>query len=133
MTCARIRARCTRFVRQREWCDARWSIEAAQRRARPHPSPLREGEGAPTLAQRDVGQLEAAVTTKTKCILPVHLFGQCVRMETVRELAQRRGIKVLEDCAQSHGALRQGVKAGAMSDAAAFSFYPTKILGGYGD
>jgi aminotransferase EvaB len=54
-------------------------------------------------------------------------------METVREVAQRHGLKVLEDCAQSHGAARHGVKAGAMSDAAAFSFYPTKILGGYGD
>jgi aminotransferase EvaB len=54
-------------------------------------------------------------------------------METVREVAQRHGLKVLEDCAQSHGAMRHGVKAGAMSDAAAFSFYPTKNLGGYGD
>jgi dTDP-3-amino-2,3,6-trideoxy-4-keto-D-glucose/dTDP-3-amino-3,4,6-trideoxy-alpha-D-glucose/dTDP-2,6-dideoxy-D-kanosamine transaminase len=81
----------------------------------------------------DVEQLEAAVTPKTKCILPVHLFGQCVRMEVVREVADRHGLKVLEDCAQSHGATRRGVMAGAMSDLAAFSFYPTKILGGYGD
>ncbi len=81
----------------------------------------------------DVDQLEDAVTPRTKCILPVHLFGQCVRMETVREVATRHGIRVLEDCAQSHGATRHGAKAGAMSDLAAFSFYPTKILGGYGD
>jgi dTDP-3-amino-2,3,6-trideoxy-4-keto-D-glucose/dTDP-3-amino-3,4,6-trideoxy-alpha-D-glucose/dTDP-2,6-dideoxy-D-kanosamine transaminase len=81
----------------------------------------------------DVHRLEAAVTPRTKCILPVHLFGQCVRMEAVREVAARHGIKVLEDCAQSHGATRHGVKAGAMSDLSAWSFYPTKILGGYGD
>ncbi len=81
----------------------------------------------------DVDKLEAAITPKTRCILPVHLFGQCVRMETVRDLASSRGIKVLEDCAQSHGATRHGVQSGAMSDVSAFSFYPTKILGGYGD
>lgn len=81
----------------------------------------------------DVDQLEDAVTPRTKCILPVHLFGQCVRMETVREVAVKHGLRVLEDCAQSHGASRNGVKGGAMSDIAAFSFYPTKILGGYGD
>ncbi len=81
----------------------------------------------------DVDRLEGAITARTKCILPVHLFGQCVRMETVREVAKRHGLRVLEDCAQSHGAERNGVKAGAMSDLAAFSFYPTKILGSYGD
>lgn len=81
----------------------------------------------------DVEQLEAAISPRTRCILPVHLFGQCVRMEVVREVAQRHALRVLEDCAQSHGALRNGVMAGAMSDVAAFSFYPTKILGGYGD
>jgi dTDP-3-amino-2,3,6-trideoxy-4-keto-D-glucose/dTDP-3-amino-3,4,6-trideoxy-alpha-D-glucose/dTDP-2,6-dideoxy-D-kanosamine transaminase len=77
--------------------------------------------------------IEAAVTKRTKCILPVHLFGQCVRMETVQAIAARHGLQILEDCAQSHGAERNGVKAGAMSDVSAFSFYPTKILGGYGD
>ena len=81
----------------------------------------------------DVAALEAAVTERTKCILPVHLFGQCVCMEGVHEVAVRHGLRVLEDCAQSHGATRHGVKAGALSDLAAFSFYPTKILGGYGD
>jgi aminotransferase EvaB len=87
----------------------------------------------PTSYLMDVDQLEAAVTERTKCILPVHLFGQCVRMEGVADVAQRHGLRVLEDCAQSHGAMRNGIKAGAMSDVAAFSFYPTKILGGYGD
>jgi aminotransferase EvaB len=81
----------------------------------------------------DVEQLQDAVTPRTKCILPVHLFGQCVRMETVRDVAAGHGIKVLEDCAQSHGATRNGARAGSLADLSAFSFYPTKILGGYGD
>lgn len=81
----------------------------------------------------DTTKIEAAVTPRTKCILVVHLFGQCVRMEHVRDVASRRGLRVIEDCAQAHGAERRGVKAGAMSDLAAFSFYPTKVLGGYGD
>ncbi len=81
----------------------------------------------------DTAQLEAAITPRTKCILVVHLFGQCVRMEEVQAVADRHGLKVIEDCAQAHGAQRRGVKAGAMSDLSAFSFYPTKILGGYGD
>jgi aminotransferase EvaB len=81
----------------------------------------------------DTAQLEDAITEKTTCILPVHLFGQCVDMNGVREVAKKYGLKVLEDCAQSHGAEFKGRKAGSMSDAAAFSFYPTKILGAYGD
>jgi dTDP-3-amino-2,3,6-trideoxy-4-keto-D-glucose/dTDP-3-amino-3,4,6-trideoxy-alpha-D-glucose/dTDP-2,6-dideoxy-D-kanosamine transaminase len=81
----------------------------------------------------DVSRLEAAITSRTKCILPVHLFGQCVEMDPVLALARRHGLRVLEDCAQSHGAEDAGRKAGAMGDVAAFSFYPTKILGGYGD
>ena len=81
----------------------------------------------------DVSALEAAVTERTKCILPVHLFGQCVDMETVNRVASKRGLRVIEDCAQSLGAKRGGKRAGSMSDAAAFSFYPTKILGAYGD
>jgi aminotransferase EvaB len=81
----------------------------------------------------DTTLVEGVITEKTKCILPVHLYGQCVDMDRVRDLAERYGLKVLEDCAQSHGAVFKGKKAGSMSDAAAFSFYPTKILGGYGD
>jgi aminotransferase EvaB len=81
----------------------------------------------------DTAQLEAAITPKTACILPVHLYGQCVKMGEVRRMAEDHGLKVLEDCAQSHGARYQNRKAGSMSDAAAFSFYPTKILGAYGD
>ena len=81
----------------------------------------------------DTTQLEGVVTRKTTCILPVHLYGQCVNMDNVHRVADKYGLKVLEDCAQSHGARFKGQKAGSISDAAAFSFYPTKILGGYGD
>ncbi len=81
----------------------------------------------------DTSRLDAAVTKKTKCILPVHLFGQCVEMDGVHQVAKKHGLKVFEDCAQSHGAKYHGKIAGSMSDLAAFSFYPTKILGTYGD
>jgi len=81
----------------------------------------------------DVDQLDDVMTPATKCVIPVHLFGQCVRMERVREIAARHHVKILEDCAQSHGATRHGIRCGALGDVAAFSFYPTKILGGYGD
>ena len=81
----------------------------------------------------DVDQLEQVLTSKTKCLLPVHLYGQCVNMNRVMEFAQKHDLSVLEDCAQSTGALFEGKKSGAFGDVAAFSFYPTKILGGYGD
>ena len=81
----------------------------------------------------DTDQLEQAITAKTSCILPVHLYGQCVNMTAVNAVAQRHSLLVLEDCAQAHGAVFQGNVAGSMSDAAAYSFYPTKILGAYGD
>ncbi|MBI3047187.1 MAG: DegT/DnrJ/EryC1/StrS family aminotransferase [Acidobacteria bacterium] len=81
----------------------------------------------------DVAQLEQAVTPRTRCIVPVHLFGQCVDMQAVEDVAVRRGVAVLEDCAQSTGAEYRGRRAGSMSHVAAFSFYPTKVLGAYGD
>ncbi|MES2626708.1 MAG: DegT/DnrJ/EryC1/StrS family aminotransferase [Pseudomonadota bacterium] len=81
----------------------------------------------------NVDQLEAAVTDNTRCILPVHLFGQCVDMDKVNEVAERHSLHVVEDCAQAHGAKQKNRVAGSMSDLSAFSFYPTKILGGYGD
>jgi aminotransferase EvaB len=81
----------------------------------------------------DVSRLEAAITPRTKCILPVHLFGQCVDIEPLLEIAQKHRLFVLEDCAQSQGAEYKGKKAGALSDVSTTSFYPTKILGGYGD
>ncbi len=81
----------------------------------------------------DTSQLESAITDKTRCILPVHLFGQCVNMDEVRAVAEAHALLIMEDCAQAHGATYHGVKAGSMSDASAFSFYPTKVLGSYGD
>lgn len=81
----------------------------------------------------DVAQVEAAITPRTKCLLPVHLYGQCVDMEALQTISSAHGLAIVEDCAQSHGATRRGRRAGSMSDAAAFSFYPTKPLGGYGD
>ncbi|MEU2898395.1 DegT/DnrJ/EryC1/StrS family aminotransferase [Streptomyces sp. NPDC001273] len=81
----------------------------------------------------DVGQVEAAITERTKALLPVHLYGQCVDLEPLQALADRHGLALLEDCAQAHGATRHGRLAGTTGDAAAFSFYPTKVLGAYGD
>lgn len=81
----------------------------------------------------DVGQVEAAITERTKALLPVHLYGQCVDLDPLKALADRYGLAILEDCAQAHGATRQGKLAGTTGDAAAFSFYPTKVLGAYGD
>lgn len=81
----------------------------------------------------DVDKLEAVITPRTRAVVPVHLFGQCVNMEAVAEVAARRKLAVIEDCAQSHGATRHGKVCGSLADAAAFSFYPTKILGTYGD
>jgi dTDP-3-amino-2,3,6-trideoxy-4-keto-D-glucose/dTDP-3-amino-3,4,6-trideoxy-alpha-D-glucose/dTDP-2,6-dideoxy-D-kanosamine transaminase len=81
----------------------------------------------------DVSQLEAAITPRTRFIVPVHLFGQCVDMGAVMSIAKARGLQVLEDCAQAHGAEQHGCRAGGIGDAAAFSFYPTKVLGAYGD
>ena len=81
----------------------------------------------------DVNQLEKVITSKTKCLLVVHLYGQCVDMDRIGELSERHGLKILEDCAQAHGATFKGQMAGSFSHVSAFSFYPTKILGGYGD
>ncbi|WP_017545368.1 DegT/DnrJ/EryC1/StrS family aminotransferase, partial [Nocardiopsis prasina] len=77
--------------------------------------------------------VEAAITPRTKAILPVHLYGQCADMDTLGAIARRHGLAVVEDCAQAHGARRDGVLAGSTGDAAAYSFYPTKVLGAYGD
>lgn len=81
----------------------------------------------------DVDQVEAAITSKTKALLPVHLYGQCVDMAPLNRLGAEHGLVVLEDCAQSHGARHRGELSGTFGDAAAFSFYPTKVLGAYGD
>lgn len=81
----------------------------------------------------DVEQIESVITEKTKCLLPVHLFGQCVDMDPLLALAKKYNLSVIEDCSQSHGATYKGHKAGSMGDLGVFSFYPTKPLGGYGD
>ncbi|MFD9888479.1 DegT/DnrJ/EryC1/StrS family aminotransferase [Amycolatopsis sp. NPDC059027] len=81
----------------------------------------------------DVSEVEVAITARTRCLLPVHLYGQCVEMRVLEELAARYGLALLEDCAQAHGARHRGRIAGSMGDAAAYSFYPTKVLGAYGD
>lgn len=81
----------------------------------------------------DTAQVEAAVTERTRCLLPVHLYGQCVEMEPLERLAARHDLMIFEDCAQAHGARHHGRVAGSMGKAAGFSFYPTKVLGAYGD
>lgn len=81
----------------------------------------------------DVAQVEAAITPRTKCLLPVHLYGQCVDLAPLKALADKHGLHLIEDCAQAHGARHHGAIAGATGHAAAFSFYPTKVLGAYGD
>jgi dTDP-4-amino-4,6-dideoxygalactose transaminase len=81
----------------------------------------------------DPARLEGAVTSRTKAILPVHLYGRCCDMNPILELAQRYGLKVLEDAAQAHGASYKGKWVGAIGDAAGWSFYPSKNLGALGD
>lgn len=78
-------------------------------------------------------QLEKVLGPRTKAILPVHLYGQCVDMDSVMSFANEHELKVLEDCAQCTGALYKGRKSGSLGHVSAFSFYPTKLLGGYGD
>ena len=87
----------------------------------------------PDTCLMDPAKLEDAITPKTRCILPVHLYGQCADMDAIGTIAQKHEIPVLEDCAQSHGATQNGQPAGSMGAAGAFSFYPTKVLGAYGD
>lgn len=77
--------------------------------------------------------IEAAVTSKTKAIIAVHLYGQCSDMDAIMEIAEKYGLKVLEDAAQAHGAEYKNRCAGGLGHAAAFSFYPGKNLGALGD
>jgi dTDP-4-amino-4,6-dideoxygalactose transaminase len=81
----------------------------------------------------DVTQLEAAITPSTQAIIPVHLYGQVADMDPILALARDRGLAVIEDAAQAHGATYRGRRAGSLGDAAAFSFYPAKNLGAAGD
>ncbi len=100
-----------------------------------------EGAGAtpvlvdadPTTMTIDPESLEAAVTEGTAAIVPVHLYGRCADMDAVLAVAAEHGLKVVEDCAQAHGATWRGRPAGTLGDAGAFSFYPTKNVGALGD
>lgn len=81
----------------------------------------------------DVRKIEEAITSKTKVILPVHLYGQCADMDPIMEIAKKHNLKVLEDAAQAVGATYKTRKAGSLGDIAEFSFYPGKNLGCMGD
>ena len=81
----------------------------------------------------DVKKIEKFITKKTKAIVPVHLYGQMCEMDEIMIIAKNYNLKVIEDCAQSHGATYKNKKAGSIGDFGCFSFYPTKIFGAYGD
>jgi dTDP-4-amino-4,6-dideoxygalactose transaminase len=87
----------------------------------------------PVTLTMDPGKLESAITSATRAIIPVHLFGQTADMDPILEIARRHQLRVIEDACQAHGAEYKGMKAGSMGDAGCFSFYPTKNLGAYGD
>jgi dTDP-4-amino-4,6-dideoxygalactose transaminase len=106
---------------------ATW-LAASQNGARPVPV-----EPDPATFNLDPARLERAITPRTRAVIAVHLYGLPADMNRILEVARRRGIKVIEDAAQSHGARYQGRRAGALGDAAGFSFYPSKNLGAFGD
>ena len=81
----------------------------------------------------DPNQIEAAITPRTRAIIPVHLYGQPAEMDAILDIARRHNLRVIEDAAQAHGAEYRGKRAGTMGDVACFSFYPGKNLGAYGD
>ena len=81
----------------------------------------------------DVAQVEAAITPRTRAIIPVHLYGLPAAMDAIMSLADRHDLAVIEDACQAHGAYYKGRRVGSLGHAAAFSFYPTKNLGGCGD
>ncbi|HEX8184581.1 MAG TPA: DegT/DnrJ/EryC1/StrS family aminotransferase [Blastocatellia bacterium] len=94
------------------------------------PVPVEPVEGTYNL---DPERIEAKITSRTRAILPVHLYGQPAAMTAINEIARSRGLKVVEDAAQAHGSRYAGRSAGSLGDAAGWSFYPTKNLGAYGD
>ena len=81
----------------------------------------------------DVALIERAITSRTKAIMPVHLYGQPADMDPIMELASKQGLMVIEDAAQAHGARYKGRRVGSIGHAAGFSFYPGKNLGAFGD
>jgi dTDP-4-amino-4,6-dideoxygalactose transaminase len=87
----------------------------------------------PRTYNMDPTRIEAAITERTKAIMPVHLYGQPAEMDPILEIVDKYGLKVIEDAAQAHGAEYKGRRAGSMGHVAIFSFYPGKNLGAYGD
>jgi dTDP-4-amino-4,6-dideoxygalactose transaminase len=87
----------------------------------------------PANGNLDPRLIERAITARTRVILPVHVYGRPADMDPIREIAARHNLRVLEDAAQAHGARYRGKRAGGLAHAAAFSFYPTKNLGAYGE
>jgi len=87
----------------------------------------------PVTFNLDPARLDRGITSRTRAIIPVHLFGQCADMDAIREVAARRGVPVIEDAAQSIGAEYKGRRAGALAELGIFSFFPSKNLGGFGD
>lgn len=90
-------------------------------------------EPDPSTYNLDPVRIEAAITPRTRVILPVHLYGQPADMDAINAVAKRHGLKVLDDCAQAHSALYKGRLVGALADVSAWSFYPGKNLGAMGD
>jgi dTDP-4-amino-4,6-dideoxygalactose transaminase len=87
----------------------------------------------PDYLTMDPERLEAAITPRTRAIVPVHLFGHPAGMDVIMDVARRHGLRVIEDAAQAHGAQYQGRTCGSIGDLACFSFYPGKNLGAYGE
>jgi dTDP-4-amino-4,6-dideoxygalactose transaminase len=81
----------------------------------------------------DTTKIEAAITARTRAIMPVHLYGQAADLDSIFEIAARHNLAVIEDAAQAHGGLYRGRRVGALSQAGCFSFYPGKNLGAYGE
>jgi len=81
----------------------------------------------------DPDHIESAVTSRTRAIIAVHLYGQPAQLDDIQSVASRHGLRVIEDAAQAHGATFHGRRVGSLGDAAAFSFYPAKNLGAFGD
>lgn len=90
-------------------------------------------DNCPVCFNLDVNDARKKITTKTKVIIPVHLFGQCADMDAILTLAKEHGLKVIEDAAQSIGAQYKGRQSGTMGDFGTYSFFPSKNLGGFGD
>lgn len=87
----------------------------------------------PVTYNMDPNAVAAGITSRTRAIIPVHMYGQPVDMDPILAVARQRGITVIEDAAHSHGAVYKGRKTGALGDIGCFSFYPTKVLGCFGD